>query len=467
MYSMTSREEKVILNRMKYLLYPNSIAVIGASRSPRKIGFQVVYNLIKDGYKGKIYPVNPYAKEILGLKVYKSILDIPGDVDLSMIVIPAEKVLEAVKESIEKGVKAIAIISSGFSEIGNVELEKKIVEICDRHGIPLLGPNIVGILNVDHNMNLSFCPNLPFRGRITFITQSGALAIGLIGWTWANRIGLSKLISIGNMAQIGFEEMIEYLREDENTDAILLYMEGVKNGRRFVEIGRETSRRKPIIAIKAGRSERGRKAAASHTGSLAGDIKLYDAAFKQAGIIPAEGLEDGFDKALALSLQPPLKGDNIVVVTNGGGAGVLASDYAELYGIPLKDIPEDLREEVRKLIPPFGSPNNPIDLTGNAYRDDYIRVLETVFRHEWVDGVVAIYVHAAITDPVDIADGIAEVWKRHSDKPLTVCMIGGREVAVANSWLRDNGIPVYPTPRRAVKAMAALRQYGHYMERHS
>ncbi len=456
--------KETIKTRMKYLFYPESIAIIGVSRNPKKIGFQVLYNLIKDGYRGRIYPVNPYADEILGLKVYRSISDIPDEIDLAMIVIPAEKVLEAVNESIRKGVKAIAIISSGFSEVGNKKLEDEIVEICNRHNIPLLGPNIVGILNVDHHMNLSFCPNLPYRGRITFITQSGALAIGLIGWTWANRIGLSKLISIGNMAQLGFEEIIDYLKDDENTDAILLYMEGVKDGRRFVDVSRLVSRSKPIIAIKAGRSERGAKAAASHTGSLAGNVILYETAFKQAGIVSAEGLEDGFDKALALSLQPPLKGDNVVVVTNGGGAGVLASDYAEIYGIPLKDIPQDLREEVRSVIPPFGSPNNPIDLTGNAYREDYIRTLERVFRHKWVDGVVAIYVHAAITDPVEIADGIAEVWKRHSEKPLTVCMIGGREVVVANSWLRDNGIPVYPTPRRAVKAMAALRTYGRYLE---
>ncbi len=458
--------EREIKEKIKYLLYPESVAVIGASRNPKKIGFQVVYNLIKDGYKGRIYPINPNADEILGLKCYPNILDVPGEVDLAMIVVPASKVLDVLRDSIEKGVKAVAIITSGFSEIGNKELEDAIVDMCRKNKIPLLGPNIVGVLNTDHNMNLSFCPNLPFKGRITFITQSGALAIGLIGWTWASRIGISKLVSIGNMAMLGFEELIEYLEEDMDTDAILLYMEGVKNGRLFAEVSRNVSRKKPIIAIKAGKSERGAKAAASHTGSLAGNVMLYETAFKYAGVVSADGLEDGFDKALALSLQPPLKGDNIVVVTNGGGAGVLSSDYAETFGIPLRDIPVDLMDTVKNLIPPFGSPKNPIDLTGNAYRDDYIRVLDAVLRHPWVDGVVSIYVHAAITDPVEIADGIAYVWKNYREKPITVCMIGGREVLVANTWLRDNGIPVYPTPKRAMAAMAALREYGRFLERY-
>lgn len=458
--------EREIKEKIKYLLYPSSVAVIGASRNPKKIGFQVLYNLIKDGYRGRIYPINPNAEEILGLKCYPSILEVPDVIDLAMIVVPASKVLDVLKDSIKKGVKAVAVISSGFSEIGNKELEDAIVEICRESKIPLLGPNIVGVLNTDNNMNLSFCPNLPFKGRITFITQSGALAIGLIGWTWASRIGISKLISIGNMAMLGFEELIEFLEDDGDTDAILLYMEGVKNGRLFAEVCRRVSRKRPIIAIKAGRSERGAKAAASHTGSLAGNVMLYETAFKYAGVISADGLEDGFDKALALSLQPPLKGGNVVVITNGGGAGVLSSDYAEYFGIPLKDIPKDLMDLVKNLIPPFGSPKNPIDLTGNAYRDDYIRVLDAVLSHPWVDGVVAIYVHAAITDPVEIADGIAYVWNKHKDKPITVCMIGGREVLVANTWLRDNGIPVYPSPKRAMAAMAALREYGRFIERY-
>ncbi len=454
-----------IKDKIRFLLYPRSVAIIGASRNPKKIGFQVVYNLIKDGYKGKIYPINPYADEILGYKAYPSILDVPDEIDLAMIVVPAEKVPEVIEESAKKDVKAVAVISSGFSEIGRKDLEDKILEICRKHNIPLLGPNIVGVLNTDHNMNLSFCPHLPFRGRITFITQSGALAIGLIGWTWASRIGLSKLISIGNMAMIGFEELIDYLEEDDGTDAILLYIEGVKNGRLFAEVSRKVSIKKPVIAIKAGKSDRGAKAAASHTGSLAGNIHLYETAFKYAGIISADGLEDGFDKALALSLQPPLKGDNVVVVTNGGGAGVLSSDYAEVFGIPLKDIPKDLRERIEDIIPPFGSPKNPIDLTGNAYREDYIKVIDAVLSHDWVDGVVCIYVHAAITDPVEVADGIAYIWKKYRNKPITVCMIGGREVLVANTWLRDNGIPVYPTPKRAVAAMAALREYGRFLEK--
>ncbi len=447
------------------LLYPDSVAVIGASRNPKKIGFQVVYNLVKDGYRGRIYPVNPNADEIMGFKAYPTILDIPDKVDLAVIAIPAEKAVKAVEEAVRKGVKAVVVITSGFSEVGNEEGERRLVEIADEAGVALLGPNVVGVLNTDHNMNLSFCPSLPYKGRITMITQSGALAIGLVGWTWANRIGLSKMVSIGNMAQIGFEELLEYLKDDPDTSTILLYMESVKNGRRFVEVAKKVSMEKPIVAIKAGRSERGAKAAMSHTGSLVGDTKLYDVAFREAGVIPAYGLEDGFDKALALYLQPPMKGDNLVVVTNGGGAGVLASDFAEEMGIPLRDMPQDLVESIKEVISPFGSPRNPIDLTGNAYREDYIEVLERVMTHPWVDGVVAIYVHAAITDPNEIADGIVSVTSKYSGKPITMAMIGGREVAIANAWLRDNGIPVYPSPRRAVAAISALHRYGRFLKR--
>lgn len=447
------------------LLYPNSIAVIGASRNPKKIGFQIVYNLVKDGYRGRIYPINPYANEIMGFKAYPSIKEVPDEIDLAVISIPADKVEKAVKDSIDKGVKALVVIASGFSEVGNIDMERAIVDIVDSAGVALLGPNVVGVLNTTHSMNLSFCPSLPYKGRITMITQSGALAIGLVGWTWANRIGLSKMVSIGNMAQIGFEEMLEYLEGDDDTDTILLYMESVKDGRRFVDVARRVSMYKPIVAIKAGRSVRGAKAAMSHTGSLAGDVKLYDVAFREAGVIPAYGLEDGFDKALALHLQRPMKGGNIVVVTNGGGAGVLASDFAEENGLPLKDLPSDLMNSVRRVISPFGSPRNPIDLTGNAYKDDYIEVLEKVLTHPWVDGVVAIYVHAAITDPLEVADGIVSVANKYPDKPLTMAMIGGREVAIANAWLRDNGIPVYPSPRRAISAMSALYQYGKFLNR--
>lgn len=450
---------------LRKTLYPDSVAVIGASRSPRKIGFQVVYNLIKDGFRGRIYPVNPNAEEIMGLRAYPSIAAIPDQVDVAVIAIPAEKVLRALKESIEKGVSGVVVITSGFGEIGRAEEERELVRMADEAGIALLGPNVVGILNTDHNMNLSFCPSLPYRGRITMVTQSGALAIGLVGWTWANRIGLSKMVSIGNMAQIGFEEMLEYLGEDDDTETILLYMESLKDGRRFVEIAREVSRKKPIVAIKSGRSQRGAKAAMSHTGSLAGDVKLYDVAFRASGVIPAYGLEDGFDKALALHLQPPMRGPNLVVVTNGGGAGVLASDFAEEYGIPLRDMPQDLEREVRRSISPFGSPKNPIDLTGNAYKEDYIEVLDKVLSHPWVDGVVAIYVHAAITDPYEIADGIVSTVRRHPDKPVIMSMIGGREVSIANTWLRDNGIPVYPSPRRAVAAASALYRYGEFLKR--
>jgi len=457
-----------VIENLRYILNPRSVAVIGASRNPQKIGYQIVKNLLDSGFLGKIFPINPKAKEILGLKCYPSIKDVPDEVDLVVVSVPAPIVKQAVQECAEKGVKGIAIITAGFSEVGNKEEEDEIVMIGRKHKIPILGPNIVGVLNSIYKMNASFAPKLPFSGKIALISQSGALIIGLIGWSWLYRVGLSKIISIGNKADIDFSELIVYLAEkDPETNAIAIYMEGTDAGQELVEACRRAALKKPIVILKAGFSKRGEIATMSHTGSMAGSARIYKAAFKQSYVIMAEDLNDLYDKSLALSLQPPALSDRILIITNGGGAGVLATDAAEKHGIPLMDTPPDLAEKLKNYMPPFGSTKNPVDLTGGANEDWYYGAIVEAAKHPEIGGIVVIYCHTAITDPMKIGIKITAAAKiaREYKKPLVTCFIGGEEVEQVNLWLKEQGIPTYPTPLRAIRAMAALREYGRILER--
>ncbi|MHA1616852.1 MAG: acetate--CoA ligase family protein [Candidatus Njordarchaeales archaeon] len=457
-----------VIEKLEYIFNPRSVAVIGASRTPGKIGHEVVKNLLEGGYKGKIYPINPKAEEILGLKCYPNIKEVPDEVDLAVVVVPAPIVKQVIKDCAEKKVKGIVVITSGFSEVGNREEEDEIVKICREHQIPLIGPNVVGVLANKSKLNASFAPDLPYAGKIALISQSGALIIGLIGWTWLHRVGLSTVVSIGNKADVDFSELIIYFAEkDPATNCAAIYMEGTDAGREFVEACRRAAKKLPIVVLKAGFSKRGELATMSHTGSMAGSARIYGAAFKQAYVIQAKNLEDLYDRALALSLQPPLKNDLVLVITNGGGAGVLATDAAEKYGIPLQDTPKDLAEALKKYMPPFGSTKNPVDLTGMANEAWYYGAVTEALKHPEVGGVVVIYCHTAITEPMKIAEKIAEAGKvaKEMNKPLIACMIGGEEVEKASNWLKEQGIPSYPIPDRAMSAMGALREYGRILER--
>lgn len=442
------------------VLKPKSIAVVGASATPGKIGYTVVDNLIKSGYKGKIYPINPKATEILGLKVYPTVSEVPGSVDAAIITVPAKLVLSAAEDCGKKGVKGIIVITSGFSEVGERDLEKQLVDIANSYGTRVLGPNIVGILSNSDQLNGSFAPFLPLPGKASLITQSGALLIAMDAATYTRRVGFDKLFSIGNMADIDFADIISWLDTDKNTSCICLYIEGLKDGRRFIEVARKSS--KPIVALKSGVSAHGAAAAASHTGSLAGAAKVYGSAFKQGGIIQASDLNNLFDRTLALSLQPPMKGTNLLILTNGGGVGVLATDAAERYGIPLHFAPEDVQNELKKHMPEFGSAKNPVDLTGMAGTDWYNETVRFSFAHKWVDGLVVLYCETAMTDPMDIAKGIKKGVDESGvkGKPITVSFVGGERSEAAMAWLVENGIPAYAAPDLAVNAMASLHEYA-------
>lgn len=441
------------------ILSPKSIAIVGASSTPGKIGYTVIKNLLESKYSGQIYPVNPKDDEILGLKNYKTIAEIPGPVDSAVIVVPAKFVSGVIDECGQKKVKGLIIITSGFSEVGDKALEEQIVKQAKSYGMRILGPNIVGTLTNSTKLNASFAPYLPFPGKASLITQSGALLIAIDAISYTRGVGFEKLISIGNMSDVDFADLITWLDDDPDTSCVSLYIEGFKDGRRFIDACKKS--KKPVIALKSGISAHGAAAAASHTGSLAGSGKVYDAAFQQAGTLRATDLNNLFDRTLALSLQKPMDGDNMLILTNGGGVGVLATDAAERYGLPLKFAPEDVQAELKKHMPEYGSAKNPVDMTGMAGNDWYYETVKFSYAHKWVDGLVVLYCETAQTNPLEIAKSIHKAINESgvTNKPITTSFVGGERSDEAMRWLMENGIPAYNAPDLAVNAMAALHEF--------
>lgn len=449
--------------KLKGMVDPKSIAVVGASQDPSKLGYQCIRNILTGGYKGKVYPVNPKLKEVLGLKCYSSVKNIDKEIDAALIVVPANRVIDVLNDCAAKRANLVVIITAGFSEIGNVELERKVVQICKENDMRLVGPNVIGICSPLKNCNATFgAPRLPYEGKIALVSQSGALALALSGWTHLDRVGLSSLLSIGNMGDVNFSDSIEFFMGHPDTNCLMLYMEGVKDGRRFFECAKKCTPKKPIVVLKAGESKRGREAIVSHTGSLAGENKIYDAAFKQAGIIRAENLEDMFNFSFALSLQPPMKGNRCIILTNGGGSGILATDTAEEYGLKIEDTPKELEEELKNYVPPYGSLKNPIDLTGMGTDKEYREALRILLSSDKVDGVGLLFCHSAITNPEKIAHAIAEVAKG-SKKPLVCTFLGSEECGKAMNYLKECGIPSYPSPKKAMRSLGVLYQYGNHL----
>jgi len=451
------------------LLRPTSVAVIGASEVKGKIGNVIVSNLKQYGFKGKIYPVNKKADQIgqiEGLKVYGSVKDIPDQVDLAIISVPAEFVADTMRECGEKGVKAVDVIASGFGETGNETGEQELVAVAKQYGMRLLGPNTFGVYYGASSMNATFGPKDVIPGKVAFISQSGALGIALMGWTILQQIGMSAIISTGNKAEIDDADLMGWLAGDETTQAVLLYIEGVKDGRKFMDVARKVSAKKPVVVVKAGRSKRGAQAAASHTGSLAGSDAVFDAAMKQAGVLRASSFGEGFDWIKALSEAPPLEGKEALIVTNGGGVGVLATDACEFNGIPLLVPPDDLKQELAKYMPNFGSTKNPVDLTGGAGNQAYRDALKVAFADGRVGSVIVLYCQTAVTDPVQVAHAISEAYQDAGrNKPVVTSFVGGKECDDAMKWLTRQGIPSYPTPEVAVEALSAVYRWNEYKQR--
>jgi len=437
---------------------PRSVAIIGASRREGSIGWQVTKNMIVGGFEGPIYPINPGASEILGLKAYPTISDVPGPVDAAVYCVPADKVLGVARECAKKGVKGHIVITSGFAEVGNKKDEEELTRIARESGGRVIGPNIVGIMSNPGKANASFAPVLPYPGQTALVSQSGALIIALDTVTFARKYGISSMISLGNMADVDFADCIDYYGQDPNTKCIALYVEGVKQGYSFIKAGQKS--KKPIVAVKAGVSVHGAAAAASHTGSLAGSSRIYEAAFKQAHVIWAHDLDDLLNRGQALAMQPPLRGSNIVIITNGGGIGVLGSDAAERQGVPLKTAPPEVQAEFRKFMPDYGSPRNPVDITGGSGVDGYRGALAAALKMDWVEGIGVFYCETAVTKPVEVAQAVIDIVRESgvTHKPVIACFVGGERSVDAGQKLLEANIPYYDCPNKTMAAFAALRQ---------
>ncbi|MBE3086631.1 MAG: acetate--CoA ligase family protein [Bacteroidetes bacterium] len=451
---------------IKSLFEPKSFAVIGASHDSKKIGYAVVRNLLAGGYKGKIYPVSPKGGEISGIKVYPSIMDIKDEIDVASITIPAHLCVAAVKECAEKGVKNVQIITSGFSEIGNHADEDEITRIAQAQGMRVLGPNIFGTYSAKVSMNSTFSASTIVPGNVAIITQSGALGIAMIGKTAVENMGMSAIISTGNKCDISEIELLEYLIDQEETHVILMYIEGVENGDRLIPLMQKVGKIKPIVVIKSGRSKRGAMAAASHTGSLAGFDTIFDAVMRQCGVLRAESLDEAFNWCKFLAASPKPKGKHVVIVTNGGGIGVLAADACEKYGVDLYDNQGILHDTFGPATPSFGSTKNPVDITGAAMANDYDLALSASAASKNLDATIALYCETAIFDSDNLAPMIRDTYEKHvkQEKPITYAIVGGESVEKTLVTLKRENIPVYSDVYPAVSCLGAAYKYYNYQE---
>ncbi|MBN1904603.1 MAG: acetate--CoA ligase family protein [Deltaproteobacteria bacterium] len=455
-----------IKHDIKYLFEPGSIAVIGASQDKKKIGYSVFNNIISGGYKGRVYAISPKGGFIDGHQVYTDILDIKEEVDCASIVIPANLVVNAIKKCAEKKVKYVQIISSGFSEIGNDREEKEIAEIAKKVGMRVVGPNMFGLYSSSVSLNCTFSASKVIPGHVAILTQSGALGIAMIGKTAVSGIGLSSIISIGNKCDVDESDLLEYIIDHDDTKVILIYMEGVKKGERLISSLRRAVIKKPVIVIKSGRSERGARAAASHTGSLAGSDEIFDAIMKQCGVVRAESVEEAFNWCKFFSSSPAPRGYNSVIITNGGGIGVLATDACEKYGVELCDDQPLLQKIFDPVTPSFGSTKNPVDITGGAAAADYESALSAAAESKEIDSTIALYCETATFDSANLESMLVSTHLKHmkAGKPVTYALVGGDQVESTIASLKTTSIPLFNEVQQAVSCIGAYNQYFKFLD---
>lgn len=450
---------------LEALLTPKTVAVIGASRKPGKVGYEILVNLQESGFAGEIIPVNPSAHEIYGIKCYPDLVSCGKTIDMSIIAIPAPHVKTAVAASISAGAKAITVITAGFKEVGEegAKLEKEITEMCTSRGVRLLGPNCLGLINAHHKMNASFAKHMPKPGGISVISQSGALCTAILDWAAFRHLGLAKLISVGNKADLSETEFLSVLAEDDNTRVIVGYLESIGSGDEFIKAAETASAQKPVIMFKSGVTQAGRKAASSHTGSLAGADIAYGAAFKRSGIIRADTFESLFDFAMAFAMQPLPKGNRVAIITNAGGPGIMAADAVELSGMKVCTLERASATALRKKLPAAASVGNPIDVLGDADPERYVTALEAAQDDESVDAIVVILTPQAMTKPTETARAIAKCTK--GEKPILVSFMGGLDVMPGRDELVAASLPDYPSPERAVASLRAMCDYAEWLKR--
>ena len=447
------------------LLYPKSVAVIGASRTPGKVGHEIVANLMKGGFAGKIVPVNPTAKEVLGLECFPSAGASRIPLELSVIAVGNSVVKSAVEDSIEAGAKAIIIITAGFKEIGEAgaNAERELVEICRSRGVRVVGPNCLGVINAHHRMNASFASRMPKPGGISVISQSGALCTAILDAAAGRRLGLSKLISMGNKGDLTENDFLHALADDAETKVIVGYLENIVSGNAFVKAAESAAMKKPIVLFKAGTTKAGVKAAASHTGGLAGADIAYGAAFKRSGIVRADSFEAMFDYATAFAMQPLPKGRRVAIITNAGGPGIMAADAAENAGLQVGALVGGIAANLKNKLPSAASVSNPIDVLGDADPERYVMAFNAAQDDELVDSIVVILTPQAMTRPAETARAIAAAARGH--KPVLVSFMGGEDVMPGRDELIASNLPDYPSPDRAVAALRAMVEYAEWLNR--
>lgn len=467
--------------KLDAIFSPQSVAVVGASTTPGKVGHDIFANILRGGYTGVLYPVNPKANSILSVKAFANILEIPDSIDLAIIILPPHIAEKSVDQAIEKGVKGIVIVSAGFKEVGGegAEIEKRLVEKVREAGIPMIGPNCLGVINPlgKVQLNASFSNRMPEAGNVSFISQSGALCTAVLDFAADREFGFSKFISIGNKADVDELDLLRYLHNDRETEVIMIYLEELRRGPEFIETVKEITsgdRPTPILVIKSGRTIAGAQAAASHTGSLAGSEAVYDSIFKQAGIIRVESINDLFDFATAFSYKNEsslgkmrkkvLGGDRVAIITNAGGPGIVATDMTVSTGLKLAKFSDETIDVLDSHLPQTANLNNPVDVIGDASHDRYENALSAVIKDEGVDGAMVILTPQSMTNALGTAEAIARVARRTA-KPILCCFMGIVDVSQGAKYLQEKGIPVFRFPESGAKAMGALYRYSQWLNR--
>ncbi|MCJ7831659.1 MAG: GNAT family N-acetyltransferase, partial [Dehalococcoidia bacterium] len=464
------RDQMAATASIRAFFHPNSVAVIGASRKRLTIGGELFHNILHDGFKGVVYPINPQSPVVGAVRAYPSILDVLDDVDLAIVAVPAAQVVDVASQCARKGVRAMVVISAGFGETGGEGLarEKALLAKIRSYGMRLIGPNCMGILNTDPevSLNATFSPVFPPRGNVGLLSQSGALGLALLDYSRDLNIGLSTFVSVGNKADVSANDLIQYWEQDPSTDVILLYLESFGNPRRFARVARRVTATKPIIAVKSGRTAAGSRAASSHTGALAGLDVASDALFRQAGVIRVDTLEQLFDVANLLAHQPIPKGKRVAIVTNGGGPAILAADACESYGLDVPHLSEATLRALRDFLPAAAGLSNPIDLLASASGDDYARALRILLQDDGVDSVIVIYIPHPVTKPEEAAAAIRDVAKDFwGQKPLLACFMSARGAPPELALDKDRAIPSFAFPEAAAMALAKTYEYAEWRKR--
>ena len=439
--------ENEVLVSMKRIMQPKSVAVIGASNENGKIGNSVMKNLINGGYKGQIFPIHPSASEIMGHKAYKSVKDVPQEIDTAVFAIPAKFVAGALIECGEKKIAGAVLIPSGFAETGNVALQEELVAIGRKYNIRMMGPNIYGFYYTPSNLCATFCTAYDVKGSVALSSQSGGIGMAIIGFSRSAKMGVSAIVGLGNKSDIDEDDLLIFFEQDPNTNVIAQHCEDLKDGRAFAEVARRVSKKKPVIVLKAGRTLAGAKAASSHTGALAGNDKIYEDVFKQIGVIRARSLRDLLDFARGVPILPTPKGENIVIITGAGGSGVLLSDACVDNNLTLMPMPEDLDAAFRKFIPPFGAAGNPVDITGGEPPLTYKNTVLLGLSDPRIHALILGYWHTIVTPPMVFAkimvEARDEMRAKGIDKPIVASLAGDVEVEEAAQYLYEHGIPAY------------------------